>query len=667
MGTSMNFSFLSNSAFWLRIVILLCLGLLYSAPARSESGTDDSLLDIPLVELMNFSVNTSGNFTSSWRNQPGIITVFTSSDIQAMGARTLRDVLLRVPGVSLGMDNHNAVGLMLRGNWTLEGKIQYLVNDIPVNDVIFGTFPIPPYLPADQLDRVEILRGPGSVKYGDSAQLAVIRIYTLNQANDAHVSFTGMDQSGTSTGIVNINNRIDFENGSLALAASFNKGHWGSGNWLDNQGTSVDVSAIGTDGSNLAADLDLQGTNVQFYYNHYRMDAVQNFGTYSPSTTVSFRQATAAVSRLFFLSENWSIRPRMSYRTEATWQDLTARYDIRGARMVASLDATNRYSMDGSVSFGYYYQQQMARPALPPTSPTPFYPGSGWVKYPGSALYGNWNFMIGDFNLSMGARASDHQYSGSSVTPQFGLTRSTEKWHFKWLYGTATRDPNLEQINPSNHPQQAILRTERTTVNELEFGRALNERSYLTLSLFDQKISDPIIYLPNPGGFTNNAPVIVRGVELQYWYRGDRSSVQANYCLTRSNNSDAPPLYNAQDQNGQFLGAASQIANLWSEWHTLTPGLSVLLGARYLGSRTAFVYVPALGTVTQQKLKAEQTLNAGLRYKLKQMILSGGVHNITNEEQFIPQPYDASVPGNPGSTPFPVDGRELWIRIEWPL
>ena len=652
----------------LRFMAVVCLGTLWSTPARSQSGAVDTLLDLPLLDLLDISVDTAGNFSSSWRKQPGVITIFTSSDIQAMGARTLRDVLSHIPGVSLGMDNHNAVGLMMRGNWTLEGKIQYLVNDIPLNDVIFGTFPVPPYLPADQLDRVEVLRGPGSVKYGDSAQLAVIRIYTRGQQGDGHVSLTGMDQSGATTGIVSFNKRFAFEAGSLALVGSVNQGRWGSGAWVDNQGSNVDVSLIGTRGSNLAADLNLSATNVQFYFNDYSMDAVQNFGTYSPTTTVRFLQTNIAVSRDFSVSDRWSLRPRLSYRSEATWQDVTAPYDIRGERLDATFEATNRYAKDGSVSLGFYQQVQLARSVASAYTPGLYYPASGArVHYAGSALYGNWDFTLADFNLSLGARASRHRYSGSSAAPRFGLTRSTSEWHFKALRGAATRDPNLEQINPQNHPQQARLKTEHTTVTEVEFGHILTERGYLTLSLFDQQLKEPIIYLPNPGGFTNNIPVKSRGAELQYWYRAKAVTVQANYSYSRTNNADGPPLYSAQGRNGQFLGAASQLANLWFEWRTPTPGLNLMADARYVGSRTAFVFASALLMAPQQKLAAETTLNLALRYKLTPMILSMGVRNIADQRQLIPQPYDASVPGIPGSTPFPVDGRELWIRVEWPL
>jgi len=637
-------------------------------PTLAAPSAEDptSIFQLSIEELMNVRVSTAGNFSSSWREQPGLITIFSSTDIQAMGARTLRDVLLHIPGVSLGMDNHNALGLMLRGNWTLEGKIQYQVNDIAVNDVIFGTFPIPPNFPADQLDRVEILRGPGSVKYGDSAQLAVIRIYTREQLNEGHASLTGVSESGARTGMVTFADRVTFKAGSFGVAASVNRGRWGSGTWIDNQGTPVDVSTIGTHGANLAADLDASGTKAQLFYQDYRTDGVQNFGTYSPSVTSHFYQASLAVSRDVALTDRWSIRPKVSYRRESAWQDVASTYDIPGQRVEATLEATNRYAPEASLSFGLTHQVLMARSVASAYTPGLYYPADGgWVKFNGTAVYGNWDFKVADFNLSLGVRGSEHQYSGSSATPRLGLTRATDEWHFKWLFGKATRDPNLEQINPQNHPYQDKLKTEHTTVHELEFGHILGKQHYLTLSLFDQTIRDPIIYLPSPGGFSNNLRVKSHGVELQYWHRGENLILHANASHSRTNNEDGPRLYKVQGGHGQFLGAASQIANAWLEWRTPAPGLSLLLDARHLGFRTAFVYVPALGGITQQNLAPENTVNAGMRYKLPPFTVSVGVRNLGNIKPFIPQPYDASVPGTPGSTPFPANGRELWLRVEW--
>jgi outer membrane receptor protein involved in Fe transport len=535
-----------------------------------------------------------------------------------------------------------------------------------VNDVIFGTFPIPPNFPADELDRVEVLRGPGSVKYGDSAQLAVIRIYTRDQGEGAHASLTGASESGARTGVITFTDRLAFKTGSLGLAGSVNRGRWGSGTWIDNQGTLVDVSTLGTHGANLAADLDASGTKAQFFYNDYRTDGVQNFGTYTPSVTSHFYQASLALSREVAVTQHWSVRPRVSYRRESAWQDVASAYDIPGQRLDATLDATNRYAPEASLSFGIYRQVLMARSVASVYTPGLYYPkDGGWVKYSGTAVYGNWDVKVADFNLSLGARASEHQYSGSSITPRLGLTRATDTWHFKGLFGKATRDPNLEQINPQLHPYQDELRTEHTTVSEVEFGHILGKQHYLTLSLFDQTIRDPIIYLPRPGGFSNNVPVKSRGAELQYWYRGDSLVLHGNASHSRTNNETGPRLYHVQGGSGQFLGAASRIANAWLEWRTPAPGLSVLLDARHLGSRTAFAYAPALGSLTQQVLAPETTFNAALRYRVGRMTMSGGVRNLGNEKQVIPQPYDASVPGTPGSTPFPVGGRELWVRVEW--
>ena len=647
------------------LAAMTALGLFGQAPDESRD-----LFKLSLQELMNIQVNTATYQSSSWREQPGIITIYTAADIQAMGALTLRDVLTSIPGVSLGMDNRNAVNLMFRGNWGLEGKILYVWNELPVNDVIFGTYPIPPYIPADLIDRIEILRGPGSAKYGDSAQLAVIRIYTKKQAQDSQVSLTTLGGTAPATNMVSFNQRIGLGgSGALAVAGSANRGRWSdAGTWIDAQGTAVKVRDSGTHGANVAADGELGDTRAQVYYDYYTMNSVQVFGITDPTSTVWFRQCNAALLHTFSFADTWKVVPRVSYRSESTWKsaepDQGNTYDIRGQRVDAGLEATHRYRDDASVTLGCTMEWQKSRFVDFRQSGTliPLLRPDGEKGYHASTLYATWDLKVAGYNLTLGGRAIDHSYSGSAFTPRMALTRSTDDWHFKVLYGQAFRTPNSQQIDTNSSSSIPPLKPEQTTVHELEFGHAFGTRGYLTGTLFSQSIKDAIIYTPQ--GFTNNVQARTNGIEVQYWYRSGLVSFQANASHTRSNDDDIP-LYDVAGRSGQFVGAAADIANLWSSWSTGLPNLRLLLGARLLGPRTAKAYSPgavdaASGLpVAQHRLAAETTLNLGLRYELSRLSIAVGVRNLTDAVQFIPQPY------NDISTPFPFGAREWWLRVSW--
>ena len=112
------------------------------------------------------------------RETPGVVTIFTREDLLESGARDLADVLTRVPGFQLGVDVGNGIGPGFRGLWGQEGKVLFIVDGIEMNDLSYGTFLLGHRLPVDQLERVEVIRGPGSAMYGGNAELAVVRILT---------------------------------------------------------------------------------------------------------------------------------------------------------------------------------------------------------------------------------------------------------------------------------------------------------------------------------------------------------------------------------------------------------------------------------------------------------------------------------------------------------
>jgi outer membrane receptor for ferrienterochelin and colicin len=391
------------------------------------------------------------------------------------------------------------------------------------------------------------------------------------------------------------------------------------------------------------------------------MHNIQQYGTYAPTARISFRDANVSVSQDIQLDNRWVITPRASYRDEADWQssstlpDYVYDYDVRATRIDASVDAKNQYSETASINVGVYGQKETARAIDVDMPLQEYFPPNGKLSYKASAVYGNWDVLWDKFDVSLGARASNHDYSGSSFTPRIGVTRAQENWHVKWLYGAAYREPDIQTSNPRFHPGTAHLNPESTRVSEFEFGHTLSQHNYLTVSLFNQTIHDAIIYSYLPG-YTNNPPIITRGIDLQYWYKTDGFNLQANYNHSLANDDDLA-IYNVQGHSGQNVGAAADIANFWFSWQTPIAHLSVQADLRYVGKRYAQVYDKSLNTIHQQALNAEATINGSMTYELLHTQFTLGVHNLTDERQFIPQPY------NDVSTPFPFDSRELWLKV----
>lgn len=112
---------------------------------------------------------------------PAIATVITAADIEAIGARTVEDALVMVPGLHVSRSAYfNNPIYSFRGVHTqFNPQVLVLVNDVPQTNVFggdrgtaWGTVPV------ELISRIEVMRGPGSALYGADAVTGVINIIT---------------------------------------------------------------------------------------------------------------------------------------------------------------------------------------------------------------------------------------------------------------------------------------------------------------------------------------------------------------------------------------------------------------------------------------------------------------------------------------------------------
>ena len=88
------------------------------------------------------------------RQAPGTILIITAEQIQAMGTKDLMEVLSFLPSLGLGRDVDDVIGLGVRGLWAHEGKVLYMINGIPLNDLDLGSFALGNRLSLDNVSRI---------------------------------------------------------------------------------------------------------------------------------------------------------------------------------------------------------------------------------------------------------------------------------------------------------------------------------------------------------------------------------------------------------------------------------------------------------------------------------------------------------------------------------
>ncbi len=160
-------------------VALVCL------TAAPQPAAAQSLSDLSLEDLMQ--IDAGQVFGASERLQPSIeapasVSFVTAQEIHRYGYRTLADILRSVRGMYVTNDRNfsfiGARGFGKPGDYN--SRILLLINGHRVNDNIFGQAEIGAEfgLDAATFERVEIIRGPASSLYGDSAFFAVVNVIT---------------------------------------------------------------------------------------------------------------------------------------------------------------------------------------------------------------------------------------------------------------------------------------------------------------------------------------------------------------------------------------------------------------------------------------------------------------------------------------------------------
>ncbi|HEX9011348.1 MAG TPA: TonB-dependent receptor plug domain-containing protein, partial [Holophagaceae bacterium] len=143
-----------------------------------------------LTRLLNTPVIIASRLQQSQEEAPSAVYVVTRTDIERYGWRELADILRVLPGFDSGDDGTTLIGLSERGIWAHEGKVLLMVDGIQVSPLHNGNVNYYGSYPAELIERVEVIRGPGSALYGQFAGAAVINLITRSAEDPEGGRFT---------------------------------------------------------------------------------------------------------------------------------------------------------------------------------------------------------------------------------------------------------------------------------------------------------------------------------------------------------------------------------------------------------------------------------------------------------------------------------------------
>lgn len=159
-------------------LIILLLSLLQAISAQASSGESlEHFISLSLEELVNLETTIATNSRRTTTNSPAAVTLITSDDIKATGASNLVDVLEGVPGIHIRASQF-AFRPLIHFRGANASQTLLMVNGTPMKDMMWGFGIFWKGLPSSMIERIEIIRGPGSALFGADASAGVINVIT---------------------------------------------------------------------------------------------------------------------------------------------------------------------------------------------------------------------------------------------------------------------------------------------------------------------------------------------------------------------------------------------------------------------------------------------------------------------------------------------------------
>ncbi len=163
-------------------LIILCLALLAAGPALASHSDDSGLLELSLSDLLQAKVTSVSRKSEELLKAPAAIYVITSEDIMNYGVTSVPEALRMAPGISANRIDNNKWAVSARGfSDRFANKLLVLVDGRSVYTPLFsGVFWDTQDIMPEDIERIEVIRGPGATLWGANAVNGVINIITKN-------------------------------------------------------------------------------------------------------------------------------------------------------------------------------------------------------------------------------------------------------------------------------------------------------------------------------------------------------------------------------------------------------------------------------------------------------------------------------------------------------
>lgn len=580
------------------LVALACFSVGLAAPAAAWVPGDDPT-EFTLEQLVNMEVYSASKYTQRASDAPAAVTVLRGEDFRTYGWRTLADMLRSVRGIHVSSDRIYSYvgiqGLSPPGDYNM--RLLVLLDGYRLNENIFdsGFVGSEFILDVDLIDRVEIVRGPGSSVYGSNALFGVVNIIT---------------RKGESLGGAELAASLA-SNNDRRVRASYGKK-------LDN-GADLLLSATSrkADGPNLfLSDLGAASNNADYtrqggFFAKFALD-----GTTLEMAHSSRKKGSATGALGIDLSN-----PDSFYLDEQSFVDLRSERELDTARSVSYRLFLGRYDYQGDFSYGGTINRDIAAGRwwggevkflhrLDAQQQLVYglefqqdtrqeqrnFDAAPYTEYLNSHANGQRRgFYFQDeiavneaFSINAGLRFDRSSGADGTINPRLGLIyHHLDLGTWKLLYGSAFRPPNAYEryydYRGAGTQQLAnpALNAERIKTYTLAWEKSLPGAWRLAGDVYHYRVGNLInqVYdsIGNTLQYQNSGPVSAHGATFEAernWNSGYR--LRTSYSYQQVRDETGARLANSPAHMGKanFSAPLSGPWRLGYEWQMLSRRLS---------------------------------------------------------------------------------------------
>ncbi len=163
----------------------IAFGIIVALGSHLALGSeDDPFFDLDLKEVLNLEITSVSKKPQTVSRAAAAVFVITSDDIRRSGASTIPDLLRMAPGIQVGQISNNTWGVSSRGmDGRFTNKLLVLIDGRSLYTPTFSGvyWDVQDTVLAD-IERIEVIRGPGAALWGANAVNGVINIITKSSA-----------------------------------------------------------------------------------------------------------------------------------------------------------------------------------------------------------------------------------------------------------------------------------------------------------------------------------------------------------------------------------------------------------------------------------------------------------------------------------------------------